>query len=101
MPPAAMLVRDGKVLPSLATRRAELSPSDTRTYCACKGQAAYWSATVGGQVIPDIAWTYQAPLHDAARVGGLMAFFDERVDVVVDGERRERPITPWTSGPRA
>jgi len=59
------------------------------------------SATVGGQVIPDIAWTYQAPRHDAARVGGLMAFFDERVDVVVDGERRERPLTPWTSGSRA
>src|SRR5579859_454960 len=78
--------------------RAELSPSDTRTYCAYKGQASYWSATVGGRAVPDIAWTYQQPLHDAAQVRGLTAFFDERVDVVVDGERRERPITPWSSG---
>lgn len=80
--------------------RAELSPSSTRTYCAYKGQASYWSATVGDLVIPDIAWTYQQPLHDAAQVRGLTAFFDERIDVVVDGERHERPITPWSPGPR-
>jgi uncharacterized protein (DUF427 family) len=76
--------------------RAELSPSDTQTYCAYKGRASYWSVTVGGRVVPDIAWTYQQPLHDAAQVRGLTAFFDERVDVVVDGERHERPITPWS-----
>jgi uncharacterized protein (DUF427 family) len=80
--------------------RAELSPSSTRTYCAYKGQASYWSATVGDRVIPDIAWTYQQPLHDAAQVRGLTAFFDERIDVVVDDERHERPITPWSPGPR-
>lgn len=80
--------------------RAELSPSGTRTYCAYKGQASYWSATVGGRVVPDIAWTYQEPLHDATQVRDLTAFFDERVDVVVDGERHERPITPWSPGPR-
>jgi uncharacterized protein (DUF427 family) len=80
--------------------RAELSPSDTRTYCAYKGQAAYWSVAVGDRVVPDLAWTYQEPLHDAAQVRGLTAFFDERVDVVVDGERHERPITPWSPGPR-
>jgi uncharacterized protein (DUF427 family) len=81
--------------------RAELVPSDTRTCCAYKGQASYWSVTVGGQAVPDIAWTYQQPLHDAAQVRGLTAFFDERVDVVVDGERCERPITPWSPGLRA
>lgn len=76
--------------------RAGLSPSSRRTYCAYKGQASYWSVTAGGRAVPDIAWAYQEPLHDAAQVRGLVAFFDERVDVVVDGERRERPITPWS-----
>jgi len=69
--------------------RAELSPSSTQTYCAYKGRASYWSVTVGGQAVPDIAWTYQEPLHDAAQVSGLTAFFGERVDMVVDGERYE------------
>jgi uncharacterized protein (DUF427 family) len=77
--------------------RAELIPSTTTSYCAYKGQASYWSATVGGRVIPDLAWTYEEPLHDAARVRGLIAFFDERIDVTLDGHRRERPVTPWSS----
>ena len=79
--------------------RAELTPSSTRTYCAYKGQASYWSAAAGDRVVPDVAWTYQQPQHDAARVRGLIAFFNERLDVIVDGERLERPITPWSPGP--
>jgi uncharacterized protein (DUF427 family) len=81
--------------------RAELTPSRTRTYCAYKGQASYWSAAVGDRVVPDIAWTYQQPLHDATQVRGLVAFFNERLDVIVDGERLERPITPWSRRPGA
>jgi uncharacterized protein (DUF427 family) len=79
--------------------RAELIPSGTHTYCAYKGQASYWSAAPGDRVVPDIAWTYQQPRHDAAQVRGLIAFFNERLDVIVDGDRLERPITPWSSGP--
>ena len=75
---------------------AELVPSATRTWCAYKGQASYFSASVGGQLVPDIAWSYPDPQHDAARVRDLIAFFDERVDVILDGERRTRPITPWS-----
>ena len=77
----------------------ELIPSSTRTYCAYKGQASYWSAASGHRVVPGIAWTYQQPRHDAAQVRGFIAFFNERLDVIVDGERLERPITPWSSGP--
>jgi hypothetical protein len=29
-------------------------------------------------------------------VTGRIAFFNERVDIFVDGERQERPITPWS-----
>ena len=75
---------------------AELVPSDTRTYCAYKGRASYWSASVGGRLVPDLAWTYPEPLTDASRVGNLVAFFNERVNVVLDGQRSERPITPWS-----
>jgi uncharacterized protein (DUF427 family) len=79
--------------------QAELIPSDKRTYCAYKGQASYWSVPVGGDILTDIAWTYQDPLHDALNVRDLVAFFNERVDFVVDGERRERPVTPWSPRP--
>ena len=79
--------------------RAELVPSGTRTYCAYKGQASYWSAAIDGHQLSDLAWTYQNPLHDAALVRGLIAFFDERIDVILDGQRLERPITPWSARP--
>ena len=79
--------------------RAELTLSGTRTYCAYKGRASYWSAAAGDRVVPDIAWAYQQPLHDAAQVRGLVAFFNERLDVIVDGESADRPITPWSPRP--
>jgi uncharacterized protein (DUF427 family) len=78
---------------------AELIPSPTRTWCAYKGQASYFSASVSGRLIPDIAWTYEDPRHEAAQVRDLVAFFDERIDVILDGERRPRPVTPWSKGP--
>ena len=59
-----------------------------------QGQASYWSAASGGRTVPDIDWTYQQPQHGAAQVRGLIAFFNERLDLIVDGERLERPITP-------
>jgi uncharacterized protein (DUF427 family) len=77
--------------------QAELTPTSTHTYCAYKGQASYWSVSAGGRTLTDIAWTYNEPLHDAAEVRGLVAFFNERLDVVLDGERQDRPVTPWSA----
>ena len=76
--------------------RAELVPSQTRTTCAYKGYASYWSPVVGGREVVDLAWSYAEPLREASEVAGRVAFFDERVDVVLDGVRRERPVTPWS-----
>jgi uncharacterized protein (DUF427 family) len=67
-----------------------LAPSDRRTYCPYKGEASYWSVD-GHQ---DLLWGYEDPLPDAAALDGLVAFWDERVDVFLDGVRRERPGGP-------
>lgn len=77
-------------------RRELLRPSAHRTACAYKGRASYFSVAVGDRVVPDLAWTYEDPAPDMRELTGLVAFFDERVDVIVDGERRERPQTPWS-----
>ena len=76
--------------------RCELRPSATRTWCAYKGEASYWSVVLGETVVPDLVWSYPEPRLDAEPVRGLLAFFDERVDVVLDGARRDRPVTPWS-----
>ena len=79
-------------LPREDVRTDLLVPSDTRTACAYKGRASYLSTATAD----DVAWYYPEPLREAAEVTGRIAFFNERTDVVIDGERRERPITPWS-----
>jgi uncharacterized protein (DUF427 family) len=69
-----------------------LRPSTTTTFCAYKGQARYWS--LEGE--NDVAWSYPEPLREAAEVTDRIAFFNERVDLVVDGRPLERAITPWS-----
>jgi uncharacterized protein (DUF427 family) len=76
--------------------RVELLPSQTSTRCAYKGQAKYFSVRVGDRVIPDLAWSYENPLLDATQVEGLVCFFTERADLVLDGQRQQRPWTPWS-----
>ena len=75
---------------------ADLRPSATTTYCAYKGEAAYSSVVTADGVLDDIAWRYDEPLVDASEVRGLVAFFDERIDLVVDDVARRRPVTPWS-----
>jgi uncharacterized protein (DUF427 family) len=71
--------------------RAELHPSSVRTFCPYKGEASYWSLDAGGRGHRDLGWSYEQPLPDAAAVTGLVAFWDERVDMFLEGERRQRP----------
>ena len=72
---------------------ADLQPSDTVSDCAYKGRASYFSVPDGPA---DVAWTYHQPLREAEPVRDHVAFFNERVDVIVDGKRRQRPTTPWS-----
>jgi uncharacterized protein (DUF427 family) len=71
--------------------RVELHPSSRRTYCPYKGHASNWSVDAGGRRRENLGWSYERPLPDAVAIAGLVAFWDERVDVFLDGERRERP----------
>ena len=73
-----------------------LEPTDSHTVCAYKGRARYWSARIGTDVLTDIAWSYEDPLHEAAPVRDLIAFYTERLDLTVDGEPQPRPRTPWS-----
>ena len=73
-----------------------LEPSATRTRCAYKGSASHWHARIGGALHEDVGWTYSAPQHDAQPVRDLIAFYNERVDLDVDGAREERPRTQWS-----
>src|SRR5262245_10900011 len=76
--------------------RAELEPGTARTGCAYKGHPVYLSARTPSGLHENVAWSYPEPLPGAAAITGRVAFFDEHVDVEIDGEPRERPRSPWS-----
>jgi uncharacterized protein (DUF427 family) len=72
-----------------------LVPSDTVTHCPYKGQAEHWSVRTGDRLHEDLAWSYPAPLPESEKIAGLVTFYDEKVDVYVDGVHQERPQTKF------
>jgi uncharacterized protein (DUF427 family) len=83
-------------IPAADVRADALEPSDTTTRCPYKGIATYRSVTAGGEREDSLVWTYEDPIPEVAPIAGLLAFFNERVDIEVDGELQERPRTRWS-----
>jgi uncharacterized protein (DUF427 family) len=74
-----------------------LTPIAKRTGCAYKGFASYWVYAVGGQVIEqDVAWSYATPLADCVKIAGMLGFYNETLDIDVDGTRLPRPVTEFS-----
>jgi uncharacterized protein (DUF427 family) len=82
--------------PAEDVRTELLEPSDKQTTCAYKGFATHLHLRLGDHFEDDLVWTYRDPLHDAFQVKDMLAFYNERVDLELDGESQERPITPWS-----
>jgi uncharacterized protein (DUF427 family) len=73
---------------------SHLEPSDTETVCPYKGiTSGYWTVRVGEAAYPDLAWTYDYPLREVAPIAGMIAFYNEKLDIFVDGNRLPRPQT--------
>lgn len=68
-------------------------PTEHRTSCPYKGTARYWTFAGRADVPRNIVWSYPEPLPAVGAIEGYLAFFNEAVDLVVDGERLERPVT--------
>ena len=59
-----------------------LTASASQTYCPYKGDASYYSLT-GGTGQPDAVWSYREPYDAVAGIAGHVAFYTDRVDVIV------------------
>jgi uncharacterized protein (DUF427 family) len=68
--------------------RLDPQPTEKRSRCAYKGEAHYLAVEVNGATRGDLMWSYDHPLPEAAALQDLVAFFDEKVDVTLDGQRR-------------
>jgi uncharacterized protein (DUF427 family) len=82
-------------IPKTDVRMELLAPTGTATHCPYKGQAQYWAVRVGDRLVEDLAWSYRTPLPESQKIAGLVAFYNERVDLFIDGQLQERPDTKF------
>lgn len=78
-----------------------LVATDTVTECPYKGTTSqYWSMRVGHEdpdtAHTDLAWSYEFPTRQLLPVAGLVAFYNELVDLSVDGVALARPRTKFS-----
>jgi uncharacterized protein (DUF427 family) len=73
-----------------------LEPTELSTRCPYKGIASYWSIRVGEHVAENGVWSYPDPIPECAKIKDRLCFYNERVDLYVDGELQARPRTMWS-----
>ncbi|KAK0450269.1 DUF427-domain-containing protein [Armillaria borealis] len=74
-----------------------LVPSDLKTSCPYKGEASYYHVQLSPNNRKDnVVWWYRNANLECASITGFVAFYDEKVDVWVDGEKQTRPSTHWS-----
>ncbi len=87
-------------LPKTDVRMDLLDPTDSVSYCPYKGRAEWWSLRAGdgpeAPVRTDLAWGYRYPLPESLGIAGLVCFYNEKVDLYVDGELQARPHTKFS-----
>lgn len=73
---------------------AHLIRTNTVTECPYKGTTSgYWSISIGDKIQKDLAWAYDFPTRQLTPIAGLIAFYNEKVDLFLNGEQLPRPKT--------
>ena len=83
-------------IPKLDVRMDLLEATQTVTHCPYKGAASYWSLRVGDKTYRDFVWAYPQPIPEIPKIENLLCFYNEKVDLFVDGVLQERPISPFS-----
>lgn len=52
--------------------------------------------TVGGTTHDDLAWGYRTPLPESEAIAGHVCFYNEKVDLEIDGVLVDRPRTKFS-----
>ena len=83
-------------IPKTDVRMDLLEPTDSSTQCPYKGRAVYWSVRAGDKLVKDLVWSYPFPIPECPKIEHLLSFYNEKVDIYVDGELQARPRTQWS-----
>ncbi|MEM7326952.1 MAG: DUF427 domain-containing protein [Actinomycetota bacterium] len=80
-----MLLHESNIFPVLYIPKDDvdmdlLTLTDHSTHCPFKGDASYWTITVGDAVEENAAWSYETPIDGAAWLAGYVAVEWGRMD---------------------
>ncbi len=78
-------------LPMTDVRLDLLTENSHHASCPYKGASVSFDAQVGADVVRDVAWTYVLPRPESTPIAGQICFYNEVVDIDIDGERQSRP----------
>jgi uncharacterized protein (DUF427 family) len=87
----ARVLREGGLPPRYYIPRDDvrlelLVRTDHATTCPFKGGASYWSIELDNVRHENIVWSYEEPIEAVAEIAGLLSFYNDRVELVIDGE---------------
>ncbi|MEO0999370.1 MAG: DUF427 domain-containing protein [Pseudomonadota bacterium] len=83
---AALELFEGDLKPVVYFPRGDiamafLEPSDHRTTCPWKGEAAHFHISTPEGMIENAAWSYETPIEGVARIKGHIAFYASKATV--------------------
>ncbi|HEX8758820.1 MAG TPA: DUF427 domain-containing protein [Pseudonocardiaceae bacterium] len=86
---SGMLLHESNLLPQLYlphddVRDDLLTRTDHHTHCPFKGDASYWSVTVGDRTAGNALWSYLHPLPDAGWLSDHVALYWDSMDAWFD-----------------
>lgn len=74
-------------IPAIDVSLELLRKESKSSFCEWKGQASYWSVLLDGQVVEGAAWGYEKPQPKFDAIRDHLAFYPDRLECFVDGER--------------
>jgi uncharacterized protein (DUF427 family) len=83
-------------IPKLDVRMEFLEATNTVTHCPYKGDARYWTMQLGDKTYKDFVWAYPRPIPEIPKLENLLCFYNEKVDLYVDGVLLEKPVSPFS-----
>jgi acyl-CoA thioesterase-2 len=75
---------DRLYFPQADVRWELFEPTDHHSICPFKGEADYWTLTAADPPEENVVWTYRQPFDEVAGIKGYVAFYHERLRVVLD-----------------
>lgn len=82
-------------LPPEDIRMEALTRTEKTSYCEWKGQAVYYTLSLGGKTVPNAAWSYPDPTPAYEAIAGYLAFYAGPMDACLVGTEE---VTPQPGG---